>query len=121
VARPPSLGDEGAADRLKSLIRLYSERVNPEGMAIELAIRQWARADPAAAAAVARVDTARLKNVAQLYARMGLSSEDAQARAVLFYAFIFGQGLIFPDQAPRKRASLTSACADVLTNVKPGG
>ena len=70
---------------------------------------------------MARVDTARLKNVAQLYARMGLAGEDAQARAVLFYAFIFGQGLIFPDQAPRKRASLTSACADVLTNVKPGG
>ena len=119
VERQTALGSESAADRLKAVIRLYSERVNPEGMAIELAIRQWARSDPAAGAAVARVDTARLKNVAQLYAHMGLSSEDAQARAVLFYAFIFGQALIFPDQAPRRRAALTAACADVLTNVKP--
>src|SRR5262249_25626521 len=103
VERQTALGNESAADRLKAVIRLYSERANPEGMAIELAIRQWARADPAAAAAVARVDTARLKNVAQLYAAMCLGSEDAQARAVLFYAFIFGQALIFPHQAAPQR------------------
>jgi AcrR family transcriptional regulator len=120
VERQTALGNESAADRLKAVIRLYSERVNPEGMAIELAIRQWARSDAAAATAVARVDTARLRNVAQLYVRMGLGSEDAQARAVLFYAFIFGQALIFPDQPPRKRATLTAACADVLTNVRSG-
>jgi len=121
VERQTALGDASAAERLKAVIRLYTERANPEAMAIELAIRQWARSDPAAATAVARVDTARLKNVAQLYVAIGLSSEDAQARAVLFYAFIFGQALIFPDQPPRKRAMLAAACADVLTNVKPGG
>ncbi len=119
VERQTALGNEEASDRLKSLIRLYSERANPQGMAIELAIRQWARSDAAAAAAVARVDAARLRNVAQLYAQMGLASTDAQARAVLFYAFIFGQGLIFPDEAPGKRAKLTSACADILADVIP--
>jgi AcrR family transcriptional regulator len=120
VEQQTALGDESPADRLKSVIRLYSARVNPEGMAIEMAIRQWARSDPAAAAAVARVDTARMKNVAQLYARMGFGSDEAQARALLFYAFIFGQGLMFPGQPPGKRANLTTACADVLTNVTPG-
>jgi AcrR family transcriptional regulator len=119
VERQTALGNEDAAERLRAVIRLYSERANPEAMAIELAIRQWARSDASAAAAVARVDTARLSNVAQLYAQLGLGSDDAQARAVLFYAFIFGQSLIFPDQPPRKRASLISACADLLTNVKP--
>jgi hypothetical protein len=51
---------------LRELIRLYAEFVNREGMAIELAIRQWARADRSAALAVADVDAARLKNVASL-------------------------------------------------------
>src|SRR5262249_3431008 len=37
VERQTALGNEGPADRLKSVIRLYSERANPEGMAIELA------------------------------------------------------------------------------------
>jgi AcrR family transcriptional regulator len=105
-----------ARERLKSVITLYSERLNPEGMAIELAIRQWARSDAGAAAAVSAVDAARLSHVVELYKRLGFATEDAQARAVLFYSFIFGQGLLFPEQGPRKRASLIGACADILTS-----
>src|SRR6516162_4076460 len=60
-----SLDGESARERLRALIRLYSERMNTEGMAIELAIRQWARSDDGAADAVASVDGARLKNVGQ--------------------------------------------------------
>ena len=118
IEKQTELGNEDARERLKSLIRLYSERLNPEGIAIELAIRQWARSDAAAVAAVAGVDAARLNNVAQLYRKLGLATEDAQARAVLLSSFIFGQSLLFLEQAPRKRASLTAACADVLTDVK---
>ena len=80
-----------ARDRLKGLIRLYSERMNTEGMAIEFAIRQWARSDQMAAQAVASVDAARLKNVAQLYRATGLEVEQADAQAFLFYCFIFAR------------------------------
>jgi AcrR family transcriptional regulator len=114
IERHTELGGQDARDRLKSLITFYSGRVNPEGMAIELAIRQWARSDRTASAAVAAVDEARLKNVAQLYRKQGLGSEDAQAWAVLFYSFIFGQSLLYLDQAPRKRASVIAACAETL-------
>ena len=114
IERHTELGGENAHDRLKSLIKFYSERSNPQGMAIELAIRQWARSDRAAAAAVAAVDDARLKNVEQLYRKQGLGAEDAQAWAVLFYSFIFGQGLLSLGQAPRRHASLIAACADKL-------
>jgi AcrR family transcriptional regulator len=109
--------DESARDRLKSLITLYSERINPEGMAIELAIRQWARFDKAALAAVASVDSARLKTSAQLYRRMGLTAEEAQARAVLLYSFIFGRSLIFLEQTMRNQARLAAACVDALTRM----
>src|SRR6476619_6666109 len=50
-------------ERLKALVKLYTERVSAQGMAIELAIRQWAHADQGAAAAAARVDAARLAAV----------------------------------------------------------
>lgn len=63
-------------------------------MAIELAIRQWSRSDEGAAAAVAKVDAARLKNVQRLYERMGYARADAEGRAFLFYAFVFGQSLL---------------------------
>jgi AcrR family transcriptional regulator len=117
VEEQTRLGGESARERLKSVIRLYSERLNPEGVAIELAIRQWARADAAALAAVANVDAARLKSVGALYRDLGLASEEAQARAVLFYAFIFGQSLLVLEQAPRRRASLIAACAEFLTEL----
>ena len=115
IDKHTALGNEGARERLRSVIRLYSERLNPEGITIELAIRQWARNDAAALAAVTAVDAARLGRVAQLYRALGLPADDAQARAILLYAFIFGQGLLFLGDGPRKRASLTAACADVLT------
>jgi AcrR family transcriptional regulator len=118
IKEQTELGDENARERLRSLIKLYSERANPEGMAIELAIRQWARSDAAALAAVVSVDDARLKGCAQLYRELGLSAKDAQARAVLLYAFIFGRSLIFLEPARGTRESLTRACIEVLTEVE---
>jgi len=114
IEQQASLEGETARERLKGLTRLYSERMNTEGMAIELAIRQWARSDEAASAAVASVDAARLKNVALLYRATGLSSEEADAQAFLFYCFIFGQSLLFLERSPRKRAQLIARSAEKL-------
>lgn len=118
VEQQTRLSGASARERLKSIIQLYSERLNPEGVAIELAIRQWARADAAALAAVATVDAARLKNVTQLYSELGLTPSEAQARAFLFYAFIFGQSLLMLEQTPGKQVNLTARCAEFLTDVK---
>jgi AcrR family transcriptional regulator len=109
-----SLDGATARERLRALIQLYSERMNTEGMAVELAIRQWARSDDAAAGAVASVDAARLKNVGQLYRATGLPPEEADAQAFLFYCFIFGQSLLFPKRSPRQRAQLVAKSAEKL-------
>ncbi len=114
IEQQASLDGASARDRLKSLIRLYSERTNTEGMAIELAIRQWARSDAAAAQAVAGVDAARLTNVGQLYRAAGLAEEEADAQAFLFYCFIFGQSLLFLEGGLRKRAQLIARSAEKL-------
>jgi len=114
IEQQTSLDGETARDRLRALIRLYSERMNTAGMAIELAIRQWARSDAAAAAAVARVDAARLKNVGKLYRATGLPAEQADAQAFLFYCFIFGQSLLFLERGQRKRAQLITKSAEKL-------
>ena len=114
IEQQTSLDGATARDRLRALIRLYSERMNTEGMAVELAIRQWARSDEAAANAVASVDAARLKNVGQLYRATGLPPEQADAQAFLFYCFIFGQSLLFLERGPRKRAQLIAKSAEKL-------
>ena len=38
----------------------------------------------------------------------------ARARAVVFYAFIFGQGLLFLDLDPAGREAMVEACAEAL-------
>jgi AcrR family transcriptional regulator len=114
IEQQTSLDGASARDRLRALIRLYSERMNTEGMAVELAIRQWARSDEVAAAAVASVDAARLNNVGQLYRATGLEPEQADAQAFLFYCFIFGQSLLFLERGPRKRAQLIARSAEKL-------
>ncbi|MCK1732781.1 TetR/AcrR family transcriptional regulator [Bradyrhizobium sp. 138] len=114
IAQQTRLDGQEPRERLKAVIQLYSERLNPEAMAIELAIRQWARSDENAAAAVAGVDAARLKHVAELYRATGLAAEEADARAFLFYCFIFGQSLLFVERGPRKRAQLVAKSAEKL-------
>jgi AcrR family transcriptional regulator len=114
IEKQTALDGASARERLKALIKLYSERMNTEAMAIELAIRQWARIDESAAAAVASVDDARLKNVSQLYRATGLPADEADAQAFLFYCFIFGQSLLFIERGPRKRAQLVAKSADKL-------
>ena len=114
INKQMALGNASPGERLKSVIKLYSERVSAQGMAIELAIRQWARSDRAAAAAVASVDAARLKNVGQLYRATGMTPDDADAQAFLFYCFIFGQSLLFLERGPRKRAQLIARSAEKL-------
>ena len=119
IEEQTSLDGSTARDRLRALIRLYSERMSTEGMAVELAIRQWARSDAAAATAVASVDAARLNNVGQLYRAAGLLPEQADAQAFLFYCFIFGQSLLFLERGPRKRAQLIARSAEKLLDDQP--
>ena len=114
IEKHTSLDGATARERLKALIALYSERMNTEGMSIELAIRQWARSDELAAGAVASVDAARLKNVGHLYRAAGLPPEEADAQAFLFYCFIFGQSLLFLERGPRKRAQLVAKSAETV-------
>lgn len=114
IAQQTRLDGQAPRERLRAMIQLYSERLNPEAMAIELAIRQWARSDEAAAAAVGCVDAARLKHVAELYRATGLAAEEADAKAFLFYCFIFGQSLLFVERGPRRRSQLVAKSAEKL-------
>ena len=73
IERQAESGADTPAGKLRAIFRIYTERANTQGIAIELAIRQWARSDPIAAAAAEAVDEARLKVVGSLYRSLGLS------------------------------------------------
>jgi hypothetical protein len=52
--------------------------------------------------------------VAGLYRATGLAGEEADAKAFLFYCFIFGQSLLFLESGQRKRAQLVARSAETL-------
>lgn len=110
---------EAPEARLREVMRLFAERLNAQGLSIELAVRQWARSDETAAAAVASVDEVRLACVAALYARMGFAEAEAKACGVMFYAVIFGQELMVLDLDAAGRESMLDACAAALIR-RPG-
>ena len=85
---------------LRELADLYTHRANMRGLAIELAIRSLARGDEQAAKAVRNVDRERLRQVAYHFACMGWPAADAQARAILFYSYLFGQSLLDAQVVP---------------------
>jgi AcrR family transcriptional regulator len=95
IERQAEAGGESGVERLRAIFKLYSERANTQGM----------------------VDAARLKIVGSLYRMLGLSAPDADARAVLFYTFLFGQSMLFLDDTPRRRANLVTACAKFLLEI----
>jgi len=104
--------------RLKALIELYSERMNTEGMAIELAIRQWGalRSGRGGGGRTGRCGAAQICRTALRAA--GLEADDADAQAFLFYCFVCGQSLLVLDRGQRRWAQLIANSAEKLLDGK---
>jgi AcrR family transcriptional regulator len=76
------------------VIEIYSANRNRKGTLIELAVRDWARRDPAAAAVVEEVDAARLEYGRQGFEARGMPPLEASSRSLLLYAYVFGLSLM---------------------------
>lgn len=109
--REQAPGDGNPALSLRRLVDLYTKRGNTRGLATELAIRALARNDETAARTVQIVDSERLHLVAALFERLGWTEREASARAVMLYAYLFGQSLLDPKSV---RAADTDIALDAL-------
>ena len=91
-------------EQARHLIEVYSAGRNRKGIAIELAIRDWARRDAGAAKIVEKVDAHRLECTRKLFRIVGYEEPEAKARSLMLYAYVFGQSLMlyekFDDHLP---------------------
>ncbi len=74
--------------QLHYAIEVYGASRNRKGMSIELAVRDWARHDPQAAAVVEAVDLYRLDCTRKLFVAAGMSDAEAKSRSLLLYACV---------------------------------
>lgn len=81
-------------EQLHFAIEVYGASRNRKGMAIELAVRDWARHDPQAATVVEAVDLYRLECTRKLFVAAGMSDAEAKSRSLLLYACVFGLSLM---------------------------
>lgn len=81
-------------EQLHYAIEVYGASRNRKGMAIELAVRDWARHDAVAAAVVESVDLYRLECTRKLFVAAGMSDAEAKSRSLLLYACVFGLSLM---------------------------
>ena len=80
--------------RAYHVIEVYSANRNRKGMLIEIAMRDWARRDAAAAAVVEEVDAARLEFGRKGFEARGMPPLEASSRSLLLYAYVFGLSLM---------------------------
>lgn len=96
------------------VIEVYSANRSRRGMMIELAVRDWARRDPDAAAIVAEVDETRLRCARELFVACGVSPQEASSRCMLLYAYVFGVSLMIYDNFDNDVARLKQDIAELI-------
>jgi AcrR family transcriptional regulator len=102
----------GEVDALLHTIEVYGSARNRKGISIEAAVRDWARRDAQAAAVVEEVDAERLACSCRLFLACGLDTEEAQARSVMLYAYVFGVSLMHCGGFTSDLTTLKSRIAD---------
>lgn len=115
----------GELEQIHRVIGLYAASPSRRGMLIELAVREWAQRDAAAAAIVAEVDRQRLVCARDLFLARGMSMREASSRSLLLYAYVFGASLMnydnFDDDLPRLKEDVAELVAgDRLGAQDPG-
>lgn len=85
-------------EQIHHVIDVYSAVRNRKGISIELAVRDWARHDARVSAVVEEVDAYRLECTRKLFLRLGLSDDEAHARSLLVFAYVFGHSLMAYDR-----------------------
>lgn len=101
-------------EQIYHVIDIYSTSRSRRGAMIELAVRDWARRDPEAAAIVAEVDDIRLRCARDLFLACGVPMEEASSRCMLLYAYVFGISLMIYDKFDSDVARVKRDIADLI-------
>jgi AcrR family transcriptional regulator len=101
IERVESEGGD-AKTRLRRLSALASS--NPELLAIDLAVRDWARRDQHVAERLRRVDNRRMDYLRSLFGALYRDKDDVEARSMLTLSLWIGNHFIAADHGTRSRA-----------------
>jgi AcrR family transcriptional regulator len=99
-------GDARAKLRRAGLLT-FSEALLP----VDLAVRDWARRDPAVAGRLRRVDNARMEYLRSLFGAICGDEEEVEARSILAFSLLIGDHFMAADHGGRTRAQALELAA----------
>jgi AcrR family transcriptional regulator len=81
---------------------------------IDLAVRDWARREPAVAARLRRVDNRRMDYLRSLFGAFCHDEDDIEARSMLAFSLLIGNHFMAADHGARSRADVLELAAKQL-------
>lgn len=81
---------------------------------IDLAVRDWARRDPAVAKRLRRVDNRRMEYLRVLFGTFCSDEDDIEARSMLAFSLLIGGHFMAADHGARSRAEVIDLAAKLL-------
>jgi AcrR family transcriptional regulator len=99
-----------ASAKLRRLLALTSSRV----LMTDLAVRDWARRDPAVAERLRRIDNRRMGYLRSLFGTFCADADDVEARCMLFFSLLIGNHSIAADHEARSRADVLELALGLL-------
>ena len=93
-------GGDAMARARRAAELTFSDELLP----IDLAVRDWARRDPAVADRLRRVDNRRMQYMRSLFGEFCSDADDVEARCLVFYSLWIGSHFIAADHGTRSRA-----------------
>ena len=85
-----------------------SRSTSPSVVQTDLAIRDWARRDPAVAERLRRIDNRRMDDLRSLFGTLCSDPGDVEARSLLVFSLLIGNHYIAADHGARSRADVVN-------------
>jgi AcrR family transcriptional regulator len=107
--------DDDPRAKLRHLFDLARRRAHADpGLAVELAIRDWARRSSGVSERLHTVDNRRMAYLRALFRQISIDDADAEARSLLAYSLFVGDSLITAEHDGRPRRDVLSHALDRL-------
>jgi AcrR family transcriptional regulator len=103
-------GGDARTKVTKAGLLTFSDELLP----VDLAVRDWARRDPAVANRLRRVDNRRMDYLRKLLSELHADADDVEAIALMAFSLLIGNHFIAADHGPRDRAAVLRHAAQRL-------
>jgi AcrR family transcriptional regulator len=101
------LVEAGGGDARAKLRRLFAVAVSMEDMVkIEMAIREWARRDPAVAARLRELDNRRMDYMRSLFGELTADEQDVEVRSLFAFSLFIANDYIAAEHGSRSRSEV---------------